>query len=61
MYRVFQAIALSLQDTETSGAHLMNPAPSAKEKRKENPAVQDSSGKKKGRKPVCILCCWLFA
>ncbi|XP_057805558.1 uncharacterized protein LOC131020633 isoform X2 [Salvia miltiorrhiza] len=47
---LMQAIALSLQDTETFDAHVMNPAPSANDKRKENPSVQDGSGKK-GRNP----------
>ncbi|KAL6555055.1 hypothetical protein OROGR_006313 [Orobanche gracilis] len=46
---LMQAIALSLQDTDTSGAHVTNPAPSANDERKGNPYVQDGSPKK-GRK-----------
>ncbi|KAL1546482.1 hypothetical protein AAHA92_23075 [Salvia divinorum] len=48
---LMQAIALSLQDTETSGAHVLNSAPSDNDKRKENPSIQDRS-RKKGRKPI---------
>lgn len=54
IYLVFQAIALSLKDSETSAAHLMNPAPSANYKRKEKSSVQDVSVKK-GRKSVSII------
>lgn len=49
---VLQAIALSLQDTETSGANRMNPAPSANDKRKETLAVKDGLAKKTRRKLV---------
>ncbi|XP_047980851.1 RNA polymerase II subunit 5-mediating protein homolog isoform X2 [Salvia hispanica] len=48
---LMQAIALSLQDTETSGAHVLNSVPSENDKRKENPSIQDRS-RKKGRKPI---------
>ncbi|XP_042046520.1 uncharacterized protein LOC121792585 isoform X1 [Salvia splendens] len=51
---LMQAIALSLQDTETSGAHVLNTVPSENEKRRENLSIQDRS-RKKGRKPVSIL------
>lgn len=51
-YIVLQAISLSLQDTETSGANLMNPAPSANDKRKETLAVKDGLAKKTKRKLV---------
>lgn len=54
IYAVLQAIALSLQDTETSGAHVLNSVPSENDKRKENPSIQDRS-RKKGRKPVSII------
>lgn len=47
---LMQAISLSLQDTETSGANLMNPAPSANDKRKETLAVKDGLAKKTRRK-----------
>lgn len=55
IYAVLQAIALSLQDTKTSGAHALNSAPSENDKRKENPSIQDRS-RKKGKKPVRIIC-----
>ncbi|XP_042046522.1 uncharacterized protein LOC121792585 isoform X3 [Salvia splendens] len=48
---LMQAIALSLQDTETSGAHVLNTVPSENEKRRENLSIQDRS-RKKGRKPI---------
>lgn len=49
---LMQAIALSLQDTETSGAHLMNPAPSVNDNQKENLVIEEGLGKKKRRKPM---------